>query len=88
MVRAKCFRSTKKNEEPQRLYVVFKRQNEVGVQSFMCSCAASQGLCHHVIGFMCTLVHYQMLGFKSVLPVVSKTSKLLVNFVHKLSKKV
>ena len=61
----------KKNEEPHRLYVVFKRQKEVCVESFACSCAASQGLCYHVIGFMYTLAHYQMLGLKSVPPVVS-----------------
>lgn len=87
-VRAKCFRSMKKNEKPHRLYVVFKRQNEVGVESFVCSCAANQGLCHHVIGFMYTLAHYQMLGLKSVPPVVSKTSKPQVNFVNKIVKKV
>ena len=74
-VRGKCFRSMKKNEEPHRLHVVFKRQDEVAVESFACSCAAGQGLCHHVIGFMYTLAHYQMLGLKSVPPVVSKTSK-------------
>ena len=51
-MRAKCFRSMKKNEEPHRLHVVFKGQNEVAVESFMCSCAAGQGLCHHVIGLM------------------------------------
>ena len=36
-MRAKCFRSMKKNEEPHRLHVVFKGQNEVAVESFMCS---------------------------------------------------
>ena len=74
----------KKNEEPLRLHVVFKRRNEVGVESFVCSCAAGQGLCHHVIGFMYTLAHYQMLGLKSVPPVVSKTSKPQVNLLIKL----
>lgn len=85
-VRAKCFRSMKKNEEPHRLNVVFKRQSEVGLESFACSCAAGQGLCHHVIGLMYTLAHYQMLGLKSVPPVVSKTSKPQVNFSIKLLK--
>ena len=50
-IRAKCFRSMKKNEAPHRLNVVFKRQNEVALESFACSCAAGQGLCH-VIGLM------------------------------------
>ena len=72
-VRAKCFGSMKKNGEPHRLNVVFRRQNEVSVESFACSCAGGQGLCHHVIGFMYTLARYQMLELKSVPPVVSKT---------------
>ena len=75
----------KKNEEPHRPNVVFKRQNEVALESFACSCAA--GLCHHVIGLMYTLAHYQLLGLKSVPPVVSKTSNLQVNFSIKLLKK-
>ena len=86
-VRAKCFRSMKKNEAPHRLNVVFKRQKEVALESFGCSCAAGQGLCHHVIGLMYTLAHYQLLGLKSVPPVVSKTSKPQVNFSIKLLKK-
>ena len=75
-MRAKCFRSMKKNEEPHRLHVVFKRQNE------------GQGLCHHVIGLMYTLAHCKMLGLKSVPPVLSKTSKPQVNFSLKLFRKV
>ena len=70
----------KKHEVPHRLNVVFKRQNEVRLESFACSCAAGQGLCHHVIGLMYTLAHYQLLGLKSVPPVVSKPSKPQVNF--------
>ena len=87
-MRAKCFRSMKKNEEPNRLHVVFKRQNEVAVESFMCSCAAGQGRRHHVIGLMYTLAHYKMFQLKSVPPVLSKTSKPQVNFSIKLFRKV
>lgn len=86
-MRAKCFRSMKKNEEPHRLHVVFKGQSEVALESFMSSCAAGQGLCHHVIGLMYTLAHYKMLALKSVPPFVSKTSKPQVNF-SKLFRKV
>ncbi|XP_068728761.1 uncharacterized protein [Montipora capricornis] len=74
-IRAKCYRSMKKNEEPHNLLVVFKREREPCVDSFRCSCAAGQGLCHHIIGLMYTLAHYQMLGMKSVPPVISKTSR-------------
>ena len=77
----------KKNEAPHTLNVVFERQNEVALESFACSCAAGQGLCHHVIGLMYTLAHYQLLGLKSVPPVVSKTSKPQVNVLIKLFKK-
>ena len=87
-MRAKCFRSMKKNEEPNRLHVVFKRQNEMAVESFMCSWKASQGLCHRVIGLMYTLAHYKKLGLKSVPRVVSKTSKPQVNFSIKLFRKL
>ena len=72
-----------KHEEPHKLshklFVVFKREREVEVESFGCSCAAGKGLCHHVIGSLFTLAHYQMLGLKSVPPVVAKTSKAQVN---------
>ena len=77
----------KKNEAPHGLNVVFKRQNEVALESFACSCAAGQGLCHHVIGLMYTLAHYQLLGMKSVPSIVSKTFKPQVNFSIKLLKK-
>lgn len=76
VVRAKCYRSMRKNEEPHRLSVYFDPSAmEPSISAFQCSCAAGQGLCQHVIGLLYTLSHYQMMGFKSVPPVVSKTSK-------------
>jgi len=77
----------KKNEAPHTLNVLFKSQNEVVLESFACSCADGQGLCHHVIGLMYILAHYQLLGLKSVPPVVCKTSEPQVNFSIKLLKK-
>ena len=65
----------KKNEEPHKLRIVFKHETTANVEMFCCSCATGQGLCHHVIGLLYTLAHYQMLGMKSVPPVISKTSK-------------
>ena len=38
-------------------------------------CTAGQGLCQHVIGLLYIISHYQLLGLKSVLPIISKTSK-------------
>ena len=63
-------RDKKKNEEPHKLRIVFKRETTANVEMFGCSRAAGQGLCHHVIGLLYTLVHYQMLGMKSVPPVI------------------
>lgn len=66
----------RKNEEPHRLSVQFDPSAmEPSISTFQCSCAAGQGLCQHVIGLLYTLAHYQMMGIKSVPPVVSKTSK-------------
>ena len=39
----------KKNEEPHFITVVFSNQNDVGIDSFNCSCAAGKGLCQHTI---------------------------------------
>ena len=74
-VRARCFRSMKKNEEPHRLHVVFGNGSETKVSFFRCSCAAGQGLCQHVIVLLYLISHYQLLGLKSVPPIISKTSK-------------
>lgn len=76
VARAKCFRSMKKNEDPHKLSVVFESSSiEASINKYMCSCAAGQGLCHHVLGLLYTLAHFQLLGLKSVPPMVSKTSK-------------
>ena len=61
---------------------MFKRETPINIKSFGCSCAAGQGLFHHVIGLAYTLAHYQMLGMKSVPPVISKTSKPQVQIRH------
>ena len=73
-VRCRCFRSMKKNEEPHLITVVFSNQNDIGIDSFNCSCAAGKGLCQHTIGLLYALNHYQLLGLKSVPPIISKTS--------------
>lgn len=77
-VRSKCYRSMKKNEQPHSLSVVF---NNTDVVKHQCSCAAGKGLCHHVLGLLFTLAHYQMLKLKSVPPILSKTSKPQVHIL-------
>ena len=75
-VRARCYRSMRKNEDPHNISIVFECAiNPPRIASFKCSCAAGQGLCQHVIGLLYSLAHYQMLGMKSVPPMISKTSK-------------
>ena len=80
-MRAKCFRSMKKNEEPHRLHVVFKRQNEVAVESlnvYVQLCSRSEPVPPRC------WAHIYTCSLKSVPPVVSKTSKPQANFSIKL----
>ena len=72
-MRARCFRSMKKNEDPHSISLAFG-QSEPKITSWSCSCAVGKGLCHHVIGLIYTVAHFQMLGLKSVPPVQSKIS--------------
>jgi len=81
-VRARCYRSMRKNEEPHRLSVHFKPNKDPIISAFQCSCAAGQGLCQHLVGLLYTLSHYQMIGMKSVPPIISKTSKPQVRNVQ------
>lgn len=78
-VRARCYRSMKKNEEPHKLLLTFRKLSEPSVMSFSCSCAAGKCLCQHVVALLFTLCDYKMLGYKKVPPIISKTSKPQVN---------
>lgn len=73
-VKARCYRSMKKNEKPHMMQIVFRKQDQPDIVSFSCSCAAGQGFCHHIVGFLFQLAHYKMLGLKTIPPVLSKTS--------------
>ena len=46
-VKARCYRSMKKNEKPHMMQIVFRKQDQPDIVSFSCSCAAGQGFCHH-----------------------------------------
>ena len=69
-VKARCYRSMKKNEQPHVMTVVFRKQDQPDIVSFKCSCAAGQGFCHHVVGLLFKLAHYKMLGLKTIPPVL------------------
>ena len=65
----------KKNEEPYTIIITFGPQKEdPKIESFTCTCAAGKGFCQHTIGLLYSLSHYQLLGLKSILPIISKTS--------------
>ena len=72
-MKARCYRSMKKNEKPHMMQIVFRKQDQSDIVSFSCSCAAGQGFCHHIVGFVFQLAHYKILGLKTIPPVLSKT---------------
>ena len=71
-VKAWCYDSMKKNEKPHMMQIVFRKQDQPDIVSFSCSCAAGQGFCHHIVGFLFQLAHYKMLGLKTIPPVISE----------------
>lgn len=72
-VRARSYRSQRKNDEPWRLQVELSREKQ-SVLSQKCNCEGGAGLCNHVIGLMYLIAHYQLLDLQSVPPAMSKTS--------------
>ena len=56
------------------MQIVFRKQQQPDIVSYSCSCAAGQGFCHHIVGFLFQLAHYKMLVLKTIHPVLSKTS--------------
>ena len=80
-VKARCYRSMKKNEQPYLLkIIIFRKQDQPDVVSFSCSCAAGKGFCHPIAGLLFQLSHFKMLGLNAIPPVLSKTSKPQVFF--------
>lgn len=79
-VKARCYRSMKKNEQPYLQRIIFRKQDQPDVVSFSCSCAAGKGFCHHIAGLLFQLSHFKMLGLNAIPPVLSKTSKPQVLF--------
>ena len=44
------------------------------IESFTCTCAVGKGLCQHTTGLLYSMSHFQLLGLKSIPPIISKTS--------------
>ena len=65
----------KRNEEPQTINITFGPQKEdPKIESFTCTFAAGKGLRQHTVGLFYSLSHYQLLGLKSIPPIILKTS--------------
>ncbi|KAI8486972.1 hypothetical protein Bbelb_352320 [Branchiostoma belcheri] len=71
MVRAKCFPSMRKHDEPKRLEMTISSDLEVDCA---CSCTAGKGTCNHSVALLYQLAHFQNLGLERVPPIASKTS--------------
>ena len=75
-VRARCWRSMRKNERPHKLKLVLHKQNRgmLDIPSYICSCKAGKGFCNHLTALLYTLGHYIKLGLKAIPPPSSSTS--------------
>uniref|UniRef100_A0A8W8NUK7 SWIM-type domain-containing protein n=1 Tax=Magallana gigas TaxID=29159 RepID=A0A8W8NUK7_MAGGI len=75
LVRAKCFRSQKKNETPHDVEVVIKKGPVFGREDSKCSCAiGTSGSCGHIVGLLYSLAHMKASNLKAVPTDVAKTS--------------
>ncbi|KAL1270854.1 hypothetical protein QQF64_029870 [Cirrhinus molitorella] len=74
VVRARAFRSMRKNDTPYMVQVDFPSEGSFDVGLSKCNCKAGLGHCNHQIGLLYTLAHYIKMGYKSIPP----TYKLLM----------
>ena len=62
-VRARCYRSQRKNESPHSINI--RLSDDGHVADAKCSCAAGvQGLCNHVVGLLYNVNHVIVMGLK------------------------
>ncbi|KAI2644378.1 Trypsin [Labeo rohita] len=73
VVRARCYRSMRKNEEPHTLEMALESEEVVGVSTYMCSCAAGKGLCNHLTTLLYQTAHYVQLNLQTVPPPLACT---------------
>lgn len=75
LVRAKCFRSQKKNETPHDVEVVIKKGPVFEREDSKCSCAIGiSGSCGHIVGLLYSLAHMKASNLKAVPTDVAKPS--------------
>ncbi|XP_070549356.1 uncharacterized protein [Ptychodera flava] len=73
-IRAKCYRSLKKNESPHSILVTLSGTSPCAISHWQCSCAAGMGLCNHVVAILLQTAQFKARKLKYVPPPVSKTS--------------
>ena len=66
-VRARCYRSQKRNDPMHRVNVALACDPPHYVTRALCSCTAGKsGMCSHVVGLIKQIIHYAMMKIKSV----------------------
>ncbi|KAK3106013.1 hypothetical protein FSP39_010896 [Pinctada imbricata] len=75
LIRARSYRSQRKNEAPHDIEVVIKEGPLFDFEASKCSCAiGSCGCCGHIAGLLYSLAHMKTTGLKSIPCDVAKTS--------------
>ncbi|XP_062581922.1 uncharacterized protein LOC134243706 [Saccostrea cucullata] len=75
LIRARCYRSQKKNESPHDVEVVIKKGPVFGREDSKCSCAVGRsGSCGHIVGVLYSIAHMKASNLKAVPTDVAKTS--------------
>ena len=66
-VKARCYRSQKKNDAMHVLHVILSCDAPYDVTTANCSCTAGKsGMCSHVVGLLKQLIHYVSMKMKTV----------------------
>ena len=68
-MKARCYRSHRKSEDPHYLSLILKEDNDkAAVSRAHCSCkGGSGGHCNHVLALLCQLNDYSCLDIKDTL---------------------
>lgn len=75
LVKARAYRSQKKNEAPHTVEIVLKKGPQYERDASKCSCAiGSSGLCGHITGLLYTLAHMKTSNMKTIPTDIAKTS--------------
>ncbi|XP_077974294.1 uncharacterized protein LOC144429919 [Styela clava] len=73
LIKARCYRSQRKNEPPHSLFVTLRRNN---VLSATCSCTVGEAICCHSLALLYCTAHFSNLQLKKVPPAITGTMQL------------